>query len=307
MTATSDEQTNAAGAKTVLCAVDFSALSTRELDVAVEMAGVLGGRLVVVHHCNDVPPTVASAWDWRRGDAGDDASYREATKRLSSALQRIAGRVPMDAILATGSLAAALDRLVDELPADLLLLGNHGASTPERPSFTERAIARASTAVLVVHDDDVNGTSFHLRRGSDDPLPRVLVPLDFREATSATIGWVRAFACAVPLDLHLLHVLPIAPTLARVTITGRTPADLVDDARDRLRSLLPDDVAGRVTCSAELGDPPAAIAAYADRIGPDLMVMGQHTRDPIASLASRDTARHLLHRAWCPVLFVPGA
>jgi nucleotide-binding universal stress UspA family protein len=283
----------------VLCATDLSMPATRELDVAIEVCALLEARLVVVHHRDDVAPGFTTEEAGRQGCRPDEMSDKVA-RHLADALRRLEGRV---SVIATPG--AAVEKLAATLPVEMLLLGSHGASPRDPPSLAERTIAHSATAVLVLHDDDVNGTQLRFRRGPDEPLPRVLVALDFTSATRAAIDWVMTFARVVPLDLHLIHVLPTGTTLARAAITGRPPADLVDMAQARLRALVPDDLPGRRSCYAEWGDPAAVIAACADRIGPDLLVMGQHARVPFAGLATRDTAHALLHRAWCPVLFVP--
>ena len=287
--------------RNVLCAVDLSAISTREIEVATEVCAVLDTRLVVVHHREDLAPSRVTPWEWWVGCHRDGGVPDAAERRLADVLKTVDGRVAVEAVLTSGALTAVVGHLVTALPADLLLLGSHGASTANHDSFAERTITRSTTAVLVIHDDDVNGTPLRLRRKSEEPLPVVVVPLDFTASSTAAIEWALTFARAVPLDLHLLHVLPTVATLARAAITGRTPADFVDLALARLHALLPGDFAGRSTCSAEWGDPGAVITAYADRIGPDLMVMGQH----MGGLVMRDTTHALLHRAWCPLLVAP--
>ncbi len=298
-----DENATARTVRNVLCAIDLSAPSTRELEAAIEVCALLDARLVVVHHRDDGAPGIPTGGappESRRNEMSDAVA-----RLLAEALRRLGGRVSVERMLTNATPSAAVERLVAALPAEMLLLGSHGASTAEPASLAERTIARSATAVLVLHDDDVNGMHFRFRRGPDEPLPRVLVALDFTSATTIAIDWVMTFARLVPLDLHLVHVLPTGTTLARAAITGRPPADFVDMARARLRALMPDDLPGRLSCDAEWGDPAGVIAAYADRIGPDLLVMGQHARAPFAGLATRDTAHALLHRAWCPVLFVP--
>lgn len=285
----------------VLCAVDLSSVSTRELAAAVEMAALLRARVAVLHHEDDVAP-----------DEVDDglepfASRPSLTQWLTDALARIGNRVPVAVIGSTGRAGTTIDGMVRKLPADLLLLGSHAAAAPNRRTLAERAIARQATAVLVVHDDDVTGRDFRFRRSADEPLPVVLVPVDFGPSTAAAIRWVRTLAATGPLDVHLLHALPIVTTLARAALRGRAPADLADEATARLEALRPEDHAGRWTCSVEWGAPAETITACADRLGPDLVVVGQHARTPWAPILSGDTARAVLHRAWCPVLFVPGA
>jgi nucleotide-binding universal stress UspA family protein len=43
----------------------------------------------------------------------------------------------------------------------------------------------------------------------------------------------------------------------------------------------------------------------AAELEPDLIVMGEHTRDLVDRLLTRDVAQGVLHGARCPVWFVP--
>ena len=290
----------------VLCAVDLSAISTRELEAAVEMAAVLHARVAILHHEDDDPPSPGTTRPALHDPLFEPRPRPTLKQWLADALLRIGNRVPIGVIRTTGGLGTAIDGMVRELPADLLLLGSHGDGATDRRSLTERAIARQATAVLVVHDDDVTGRDFRFRRSADEPLPVVLVPVDFGRATTAAIEWIRTLAATGPLDVHLLHALPLVTTLARAALRGRPPVELADEATARLEAFRPADHAGRWTCAVEWGAPADVITAYADRTGPDLVVVGQHARTPWPQRMSGDTAATVLRRAWCPVLFVPG-
>ena len=49
--------------ETVLCPIDFSSLSDRELQVAVEICQTFGARLVLHHNLSPGTPSVARAWE----------------------------------------------------------------------------------------------------------------------------------------------------------------------------------------------------------------------------------------------------
>jgi nucleotide-binding universal stress UspA family protein len=69
---------------------------------------------------------------------------------------------------------------------------------------------------------------------------------------------------------------------------------------------VPADLAARTHLHLESGDPPAAIAAAAERLDASLVIMGEHTRAPLRRLWSQDTSLAVLRHAHCPVWFVPG-
>jgi nucleotide-binding universal stress UspA family protein len=62
---------------------------------------------------------------------------------------------------------------------------------------------------------------------------------------------------------------------------------------------------GRVQCHIEAGDPVERIVDFLSEHRPDLAVMGEHARGLLRRYLTRDTAREILHRAPCPVWFVP--
>ncbi len=85
--------------------------------------------------------------------------------------------------------------------------------------------------------------------------------------------------------------------------------DIRDDARTRLRDALaragarpPDD---RIHCVK--GDPEAAIPAYADQVGADVVVVGTFARTGIAGWVVGNTADRLLPRIGCSVVAVKPA
>jgi len=50
--------------RTILCPIDFSALSASETDIAVQVAREFGARLVLHHDCAAIAPGIARQWDW---------------------------------------------------------------------------------------------------------------------------------------------------------------------------------------------------------------------------------------------------
>jgi nucleotide-binding universal stress UspA family protein len=71
-------------------------------------------------------------------------------------------------------------------------------------------------------------------------------------------------------------------------------------------NLVPEDVAGRAKLHIEHGDAATGIARAADQLSAACIVMGEHARRPIRGWFSRDTSRDVLHRAHCPVWYVPA-
>ena len=111
------------------------------------------------------------------------------------------------------------------------------------------------------------------------------------------------FACDLarlfPVRLHLLHV--IEPQMAR-------QAGAIDPASvtSRLGELVPNDLVGRAALHSKSGDTVPVIVETARDIGAAFIVMGEHTRVPVKRWLTHDTSRAVLHRASCPVWYVPA-
>lgn len=106
-------------------------------------------------------------------------------------------------------------------------------------------------------------------------------------------------------DVHLLSVVNegagvmIAESVypGSVQAMEQTYRDILDEGAERLRAL-------GCSCTAELlvGEPPATIAAYARRVGADLVVVGHRTRGMMQRWWNGSTGAYLLDHLDCSLL-----
>ncbi|HEX6051806.1 MAG TPA: universal stress protein [Gemmatimonadaceae bacterium] len=122
------------------------------------------------------------------------------------------------------------------------------------------------------HDDD-NGRS-------PGPLGHVVVGVDFTEPSLAMAQWV-ARHLARTARLTLVHVAPMAglPNVDRAgihgeVIDGRPTGERMRSLRGALRGLASVSGASRTAVAVRLGDPATQLAAYADLVRADLIVIG---------------------------------
>lgn len=295
--------------RTVLCPVDLTDVSAREVDLAVEVARGFGARLVLHHNLPAAGIGLAKSWEWKKAhpEAGADAPAEE---KMQALVRRVPGDVPVEWMITDGPLAIGVARLAEQLPADLVLLGCHGCPTEEHSSLTEDLLGRCDCPVLVLHESEERSWTLHLDDQRQRPL-RFLVPTDFTDGGTAAVRYACELARELPAEIHLLHVLqgsaaPITP----IDFTGpATPyrQAATAEAEERLRELVPDDLAQRVTVHTKSGTPDQVIVELAEGLEPDLIVMGEHARELLRRFLTRDTARRVLHKAPCPVWFVPPA
>ncbi len=293
--------------RTILCPVDLSAVSRREIDLAVELARAFGARLVVHHNLPATGFGMAKEWEWKQAhpDAGDD---RSAEERLAELVSHVPADVPVDSLVTAGPLAVGVARLAEQLPADLVLLGCHGCSSEEHASLTEDLLGRCDTPLLALREGEEGTWTLHLGEERLRPL-RLLVPTDFSPGGLEAVRYAYGLAEVLPAEVHLVHALggssspirtadPIGPA-----VPYREAARA--EAEARLEELVPAALRSRVVRHLKLGTADDAILRAAAEVAPDVIVMGEHARDLVRRFFTRDTARRVLHGAACPVWFVP--
>jgi universal stress protein A len=282
--------------KIVLCPVDFSDLSRRELALAVDVCEAFGARLVVHHNLAAAPPGLTRAWEYNELHRSDgQLSEPEAERRLRALMAELPKSVAAEASISRGPVGSVLFEMAKQLPADLLILGSHGCSTEDHASLTERMTDMSSCPVLTIHDG-ANIDHFHLRGARDAPPTQVVVPTDLSAAAGRVTDYALDLARVAPLELHLLHVLPAASS-----------ATAVDQARSRLEALATADTIVRPHCRVEQGDAVESILHVGGEVNAGFLLMGEHTRSLLLRLFIRNTARAVLQRSSCPVWFVPPA
>lgn len=294
--------------RTVLCPVDFSELSERELGLAVEVCEAFGARLVLHYNVGATPPGFTKSWEWAQAHQPQERPGAAAERRLSEILDTLPEAVRGEAVVTHGPLEHGLLALVEELPADLVVLGCHGWSSDDHASLSERLLARCSCPVLTIQEGRCETDSLHLTDDDDEPAV-IVAATDFSQSGDRAVGQALALAAVFPVELHLLHVLEgrklTAAPLSHSPGPLAGPRDQVEAARHRLEELVPESLRQRVTCHVESGRPADAIVDFARRFEPELIVMGRHAPSFLRRLFTRDTSRELLHRACCAVWFVP--
>jgi nucleotide-binding universal stress UspA family protein len=273
----------------VLCPIDFSQLTSRELDLAVQVCEAFGSRLVLHHNVSAISPGFSKAWEWDREHQNREPSVDEAQERVNALLRQLPNGVHAEAVVTRGPLLTTVLALARELPADLLLLGTHGCSTEEHASLSERIIDQAPCPVLTIRDPGGLPT-FRLKAEAGGELPRLVVPTDFSPSAGKAVAYAATLARQLPLRLDLLHVSKTPDTAAVL--------ETLDD-------LVPSDLRDRVECHVRVGRAEEEIEAFLREVEPEMVVMGTHGQSFWRRLSGRDVARVLLHDATCPVCFVP--
>ena len=139
------------------------------------------------------------------------------------------------------------------------------------------------------------------------PKNNVLVPIDFSEQSLKALDTALAIAGAPP-RVHVIHVLLDLPAgEPGMMFTSLDQAARAKASETGLREFLQGDSRrAEVTREIAFGDPGEEIAAYAERIGADLIVMPSHGRRGISRILIGSVAERVLRLSHCPVLVLRG-
>ena len=283
--------------RTVLCPVDFSALGERAVEVATAICRRFGARLVLHHNLDAVSPGLSMGWMWNQVHAGEQPTEASAEAALRALLAAIPAGVAVEGRISDGQVAASLLYLEEQTGADLLVLATHGATSEEHASVAERILAGIRCPALVIHEGDASAPPSW--PGEGEPALPVLVPVDWTKGGEAALAYALELARALPLRLELLHV------VEKREGRGAAASEL-EGERERLARAVPEDLRERVEIHVAVGAAEPEILAAAARLGARWMVMGTHSPGLLHRLFAHDTAHGLLHRAPCPVWYVPA-
>lgn len=278
--------------RTVHCPVDFSPATPRQVDLAADLCRAFGARLILHHNRHSLGTGAAVGWMWNADHHGESQASIEA--KLDECRQRVPPGVAVEPVITEGPVSRVVQVVAEAVDADLVILTAHGRPSEDHASISERLIEAGDRAVLVLHEPSVEPRTPHFAAHAPEPQV-VLVPTALTPESGAAIDVGVDLLRRLPVELHLLHILP----------NGRRDETTTARALEQMRTLVPDPLAGRVKLHVEHGDPAEGIARAADQLGASCIVMGEHTRT-VWGWFQRDTSREVLHRAHCPVWYVPA-
>jgi universal stress protein A len=283
--------------QSVLCPVDFSQATSRQVDFATDLCRLFGARLVLHHNIERVGDGAAVGWMWQAAHA-DRPTPEAAEARLNGMLEELPDGVAGEARLTNGPPASSVLIVRDLVDAGIIVLTHHGTHREDHGSITEQVLERSSSAILALHEASVDQSVPRFgHRGAG--AQRIVVPASFTGSSAAAVDFAFDLARRLELGIDLLHVEPARGH-------GDAPPELAAEDRERMLGLVPPDLVARTEVHVVAGDPAVEIADAAERLGASLIVMGEHTRAPLRRWFHRDTGRAVLHRAHCPVWYVPG-
>lgn len=298
----------------VLCPVDFSELTERETQVAIEICRTFGARLILEHNLRMVPAMMAKGWEWEGNHSVEKGLEPVAQKKMRELLARMPDDLDVHGTLSHGPMVPTLVHLVREEKVDLVVLGTHGHSTEDHSSLCDNLIDCCPCPVLSIHEELTESPSSQPFRLAADggSLVDVLVPTDFSKTADEAVSYAFELAHMLPLRLHLFHVVEapfafFATPVDHHQTRAPDPQVAIDAARERLVALVPDDLKDRVKILIDRGDVSERLNTMTDRVRPRFLVMGRHARGLIKRYFTHDHSKDMLHEAHCPVWLAGAA
>lgn len=139
-------------------------------------------------------------------------------------------------------------------------------------------------------------------------MQKILLPVDGSGQAFRAGEWIVGFSKNYgPLEVHVVNVesRPIDWEIRGIE-TEAVKANLMVSAHIAMKSVLHllSDAGVKHTDHVELGDPGETIAALAEKLGCDTIVMGSRGLGAVTGLVLGSVGRKVLHLAKIPVMFV---
>jgi Universal stress protein UspA and related nucleotide-binding proteins len=153
--------------------------------------------------------------------------------------------------------------------------------------------------------------AFTVRTGAEvapsRAVRRVLVPIDFSDASEVAIQHAREIALTYGAEIDLLHVVeePFYPPAYELEPTGFPTQEVIDRVEKQLGDVAREDIGyEHVMVQATAGSPPHEILDYIDENEVDLTVIATHGRTGLDRILLGSVAERVLRQSPKPVFVV---
>jgi nucleotide-binding universal stress UspA family protein len=298
----------------ILVPIDFSPESLKTIRYAKRLSERFGAKLHLVH----VLTPLTSAVVPRRMPLPSISSEQlaaDAAKRLRElAAEFSLPTRPRPYSVATGRIADEISKAARVTRAELIAIATRGYTGLKRAflgSTTETVVRNAPCPVLVVRENERWSGNQSARKA---PLQfrKILVPLDFSEASRLGLEYALAFAQEFHAAVVLFHavmvtglVLANRHTAAQLPTLIASQRDYAKGEMEELRKVI-SRKGGEVETKIAVGSPVEQIANHVAKAGVDLIITSTHGRSGLSRVFIGSTAERIVRYATCPVLVVPN-
>jgi len=192
---------------------------------------------------------------------------------------------------------------VEDEDIDLIVMGTHGRRGLSRAllgSVTEEVVRRAPCPVFVVRSGEEAVPQQHAIR-------RVLVPIDFSDASYEAIRHATEIAQTYGAEINLLHVIEevVYPSAYGLGDAYFPTQNVIKKVEETLADMARDEIGyEHIMISAIVGYAPLSIIDYTQKNEIDLIVIATHGRSGFDRMLLGSVAERVIRRAPVPVFIV---
>ena len=198
--------------KSILCPVDFSAATARQVAIAADLSRAFGARLVVHHNVEHMPIGAGVGWMYAAETSRGFPSEADAEQQIERVIADLPDNIVAEGCVTRGVPWSSVLNAARAEQAQLVVLATHGDASEDHASVTEQVLDEARSLVLVLHDTK-----------TDTRAPRFSSPTAERQVFLVPTDFSAEAQPAVSLAFDLARQLPIrvAPALRRGDQEGR--------------------------------------------------------------------------------------
>ena len=291
----------------ILVPVDFSSYSRRALDEAITFAKAFAAELHLLH-CYRFLPDALALYGVEKPQSFELDMRDAARKRMEEwcEIARAHG-LTVHSHMAANLPSKETVELAERIGADLIAIGTRGLTGLKHVvlgSVAERVVRLAPCPVLAVTGRDGAPAA-----GGARVFAKILVPVDFSEHAQRALDVAIELAQKFGAELHLLHCYQIHPALVSpygIAVPETFENEIRTAAVQRLSEWRAKAAARGISVREHLSahSPSEEIAAMAEQLGTDLIVMGTRGLTGFQQVLLGSVAERTIQRAPCPVLTV---
>jgi nucleotide-binding universal stress UspA family protein len=294
----------------ILCATDFSDVSSMVVPYGIELAAELNSELYVCHVID--LPTISVYGEVVFDPITQQQRFMEfARHEIEKQLKDVS--VEATPLITIGHATEEIASMAAEYDVDLVIAATHGRSGLKRlflGSVTARLMRLLKCPILVLRaiDDSEKPPRQTI------PFKRILVGCDFSKDSDSAIECSLNMAQEFESELHLVHVVEPTAYKGHLPFPAESgepvPDDLHKAIREKLSAKVPDDAmhwCDGVKTSVLVGKPYAELVRYADIKDIDLIALGVRGHGMVEGLLVGSTTDRVVRRAPCPVMSVNPA
>ncbi|BCR05613.1 universal stress protein [Desulfuromonas versatilis] len=277
----------------VLAATDFSEPARVAMKRAISICQGHGAHLEAVHVIEELPP--AELLSLERSQEISRHQLLEELEKTGS------GGVEGNCRVETGKVFVSIIRSAREIPADLIVVGAH-----HNPSFRDHFLG--TTAEKLVRKSPI--PVLVTKQPPKSPYKRILVPIDFSDASMDALNM--ALALAPQASVELLHVysfwgegrLSMAAYGKDVLEQYRQEAQKM--AKSSMKKFVEENDIALPPFSQHLrqGHAASEIIKFAKELDVELIVMGTTGRSGLRQVLVGSVTEHVLRAGPCDILTV---